>query len=106
MGKSYDKCEREAVKARADRTRDYCEDPSIGLERVEKLLDAAHALSINCHRNPAIRKLRPEEQRQRRLEAAAPRPDPFSRLHRPPDRGIAALSRQQHAERLTHDRGL
>jgi len=39
-------------KARADRIRDYCEDPSIGLERVEKLLDAGHALSMNCHRNP------------------------------------------------------
>ncbi|HLT00664.1 MAG TPA: SpoVR family protein, partial [Geminicoccaceae bacterium] len=60
-------------KARADRVRDYCEDPSIGLERVERLLDAAHALSLNCRRNPAIRKLRPEEQRQRRLEAAEPR---------------------------------
>ena len=57
-------------KARADRIRDYVEDPSIGLERVETLLDAAHALSMNCRRNPAIRKLAPEEQRQRRLEAA------------------------------------
>ena len=72
-------------KAHADRVRDYGEDPSIGLERVETLLDAAHALSINCRRNLAIRKLKPEEQRQRRLEAAAPRPDPFPRLHRPPE---------------------
>ena len=37
---------------------------------------------MNCRRNPAIRKLGPEEQRQRQLEAAEPRPDPFERLHR------------------------
>jgi stage V sporulation protein R len=72
-------------KARADRIRDYVEDPSIGLERVESLLDAAHALSMNCRRNPAIRKLSPAEQRQRRLEAAEPRIDPFARVHRPPE---------------------
>ena len=65
--------------------RDYEEDPSIGLERVETLIDAAHALSMNCRRNPAIRKLTPEEQRQRRIEAAEPRHDPFARLHRRPD---------------------
>jgi stage V sporulation protein R len=71
-------------KARADRVRDYVEDPSIGIERVETLLDAAHALSMSCRRNPAIRKLSREEQRERRIEAAQPRVDPFERLHRRP----------------------
>jgi len=69
-------------KSRADRVRDYIEDPSIGEERVESLLDAAHALSLNCRRNPGIRKLSREEQRQRRIEAAEPREDPFADLHR------------------------
>ncbi|HEX5795351.1 MAG TPA: SpoVR family protein, partial [Geminicoccaceae bacterium] len=72
-------------KMRADRVRDYEEDPSIGQERVEALIDAAHALSMNCRRNAAIRKLAPEEQRQRRIEAAEPRSDPFARLHRRPE---------------------
>lgn len=72
-------------KMRADRVRDYEEDPSIGQERVETLIDAAHALSMNCRRNPAIRKLDHEEQRQRRIEAAEPRHDPFARLHSRPD---------------------
>jgi stage V sporulation protein R len=72
-------------KMRADRVRDYEEDPSIGQERVETLIDAAHALSMNCRRNPAIRKLDHAEQRQRRIEAAEPRHDPFARLHRRPD---------------------
>ncbi|MGH6915537.1 MAG: SpoVR family protein, partial [Geminicoccales bacterium] len=50
-------------KARADRVRDYVEDPSIGIEKVEGLIDAAHALSMSCRRNPAIRKLSRDEQR-------------------------------------------
>src|SRR3546814_645179 len=35
-----------AFKARADRVRSYIEDPSIGLEQVDAVLDAAHALSL------------------------------------------------------------
>ncbi len=72
-------------KTRADRVRDYAEDPSIGEERVELLLDAAHALSLNCRRNFAIRKLRPDEQRERQIEAAQPPADPFYRVHRRPE---------------------
>jgi stage V sporulation protein R len=69
-------------KTRADRVRDYSEDPSIGEERVEALLDSAHALSMSCRRNPGIRKLSPSEQRERQIEAAQPRSDPFAHLHR------------------------
>jgi stage V sporulation protein R len=72
-------------KTRADRVRSYTEDPSIGEERVEALLDAAHALSLNCRRNFAIRKLSREEQRERRIEAAQPPVDPFERVHRRPE---------------------
>lgn len=74
-----------AFKTRADRVRDYAESPSIGGERVEQLIDAAHALAFSMRRNPTVRKLTTHEQRERRLEAALPRHDPFGRLHRRPD---------------------
>ncbi len=77
-------------KAHAQRIRRYVEDPSIGLDRVEPLLDAAHALSLQCRRNLAIRKLGREEHEQRLLDAAEPPRDPFRQIHKretyaPPD---------------------
>jgi len=72
-------------KARADRVRDYVEDPSIGLARVERLLDAAHALSLQCGRNLAVRKRDRGEQLQQAIAAAQPPADPFHRIHKPPD---------------------
>jgi stage V sporulation protein R len=75
----------ELFKAHAMRVRRYIEDPSIGLEKVERILDAAHALSWQCRRNLAIRKLTREEQVERAIEAAQPRPDPFQRLHGRPE---------------------
>jgi len=70
-------------KLHADRIRSYVEDPSIGLAKVEEILDAAHALSLQCRRHTAIRKLTPAEQRERLLEAAQPPKDPFERIHKP-----------------------
>ena len=58
-----------AFKTRAARVRSYVEDPSIGIDDVEYVLDAAHALSFQCQRNMAIRHLSPEEQQQRVLES-------------------------------------
>lgn len=75
----------ETFKAHADRIRRYVEDPSIGLEKVEKLLDAAHALSLQCRRNLAVRKQTPEEEQQRLLEESKPSPDPFQSIHRRPE---------------------
>jgi stage V sporulation protein R len=49
---------------------------------VESFLDAAHALSLQCRRNFAIRKLAPDEQEERVLEQAHPRSDPFHNIHR------------------------
>ncbi|MBX3023346.1 SpoVR family protein [bacterium] len=72
-------------KAHAQRIRRYQEDPSIGLERVEAILDAAHALSLQCRRNLAVRKLSDEDARQAALEAARPPADPFHRIHRAQD---------------------
>lgn len=60
------------------------------MEKVERLLDAAHALALQCRRNLAIRKSTPAEQEERRLEESNPSPDPFQSIHRrteyvPPD---------------------
>src|SRR3989338_4331234 len=72
----------ETFKAHADRVRRYVEDPSLGLEKVERLLDAAHALSLQCRRNLAIRKQTPAEEKQRRLEESKKSEDPFQSIHR------------------------
>ncbi len=69
-------------KAHAERVRGYMEDPSIGADRVENILDAAHALSLQRRRNLAIRKLSEDEHRERLLQDAEPAPDPFQALHR------------------------
>jgi stage V sporulation protein R len=72
----------ESFKSHATRVRHYVEDPSIGLEKVEALLDAAHALSLQCRRNLAIKKPSPAEERQMKLDEATPSADPFSAVHR------------------------
>jgi stage V sporulation protein R len=69
-------------KAHGNRIRSYVEDPGVGLDKVESLLDAAHAVSLQCRRNLAVRKRTPQEERQHQLEAAQPPRDPFQRIHR------------------------
>jgi stage V sporulation protein R len=81
----------EIFKAHALRVRRYVEDPSIGIEKVERILDAAHALSWQCRRNLAIRKLDRKEQIDRAVEAAQPRYDPFQKIHSRPEAQIADL---------------
>lgn len=82
-----------SFKARADRVRAYMEDPSIGINRVEPLLDAAHALSMQCSRNPAIRKLSQEEQRARAVAGAEPPVDEYRKIHKRPEYVEPDLSR-------------
>ena len=69
-------------KAHADRVRRYVDMPSIGVDRVEAVLDAAHSLSLQCRRNLAIKKLSEQEERDRLIDAATPANDPFHRIHR------------------------
>ena len=69
-------------KSHANRVRHYVEDPSIGLERVEAVVDAAHALSLQCRRNLAVRKPTAAEERQRKIEEAKLPDDPFHAVHR------------------------
>jgi stage V sporulation protein R len=87
-------------KVRADRVRSYIEDPSIGQEKVENILDAAHALSFQCRRNLAVKKLSREEERERVLEASRPVHDPFQSIHKrqsytPPDLHKVPLSPEE-----------
>ncbi len=69
------------MKSHGQRVRSYVESPSIGVDRVEAVLDAAHALSLQCRRNLAIRKPSPAEARQRALDVASPAHDPWAHLH-------------------------
>jgi stage V sporulation protein R len=71
-------------KAHGDRIRGYIEDPSIGLENVERWLDAAHAVSLQCHRNFAVRQRTIAEERAVLMESACPSEDPFQSIHRRP----------------------
>lgn len=71
----------EMFKAHADRVRSYLEDPSIGIDQVEHVLDAAHALALQCRRNLGIRKETRDEQLARRTAEAEPREDPFRSIH-------------------------
>jgi stage V sporulation protein R len=73
----------ELFKAHAMRVRKYVEDPSLGIDAVERVLDAAHALAFQRRRNLAIRKLSREEQVKLAMEAAQPKPDPYRKIHRP-----------------------
>src|SRR5512134_589135 len=75
----------ETFKSHANRVRHYVEDPSIGLERIERILDAAHALSLQCRRNLSIRKLSAEEQIETKVQEAQPPTDPFGAIHRRQD---------------------
>jgi stage V sporulation protein R len=69
-------------KAHADRVRSYVDRPSIGYDKIESLMDAAHALSLQCRRNLAVKKLSEEAERERLAIAALPTPDPFQSIHR------------------------
>ena len=72
----------DTFKAHGDRVRSYIENPGIGLEKVETLLDAAHAVALQCRSNLAIRKRTPEEEREVLMQSAQPLLDPFQRIHR------------------------
>ena len=87
-------------KVQPDRVRRYLEDPSVGVDRVEAVLDAAHAVAIQCRRNLAIKKLSPAEERQRLSDDAQPPVDPFQRVHKrraytPPDVHKVPLSPEE-----------
>lgn len=51
----------ERFKTHADRIRDYIQDPSIGYEAVEKILDAAHSIKYHCGEFEPVRYTKPEK---------------------------------------------
>src|SRR5262249_58517199 len=68
-----------ATPARGRRSPD---PPSLGVDKVEPFLDAAHSLSLQCRRNLADKQLPEDEERQRLISVATPPSDPFQRIHR------------------------
>lgn len=71
----------EMFKSHTSRIRRYIQDPSIGLDQVEQILDACHALSLNCARHPGIKKLTQEEQIEKFKKKMQPKKDEFSNMH-------------------------
>ena len=71
----------EMFRNHAMRIRQYIEDPSIGQQQVEDIIDAAHALSLQRSRNFAVKELSHEEDEKRLMELAAPKPDPWENIN-------------------------
>jgi len=51
-------------KSAAKRVNSYMEDPSIGVEKVEKILDACHTIKYQAQRTPGIKKKTKAEQKE------------------------------------------
>jgi stage V sporulation protein R len=63
----------EMFKAHADRVRSYVQDPSIGPEKVERILDAAHGLKFQVTRNGSGKPYSRKELEQEKHEAVPAR---------------------------------
>ncbi len=75
----------EMFKNHANRIDSYIEDPSIGYEQVEEVLDCAHAVSLQRSRNLALKRLSREEQQHRAWERAQHPDDPYREIHPRPE---------------------
>jgi stage V sporulation protein R len=64
----------EMFKSHARRVRSYISDPSIGYSKVEAVLDAAHALRLQCYRQVGQKSEDEQSQRARLLQQAIPSP--------------------------------
>jgi stage V sporulation protein R len=71
----------EFFKSHGSRVDTYMEDPSIGIDAVENVLDHAHAVSFQRSRNMAITRLSQQEQAQRLWDSAQPSHDPYWEIH-------------------------
>jgi stage V sporulation protein R len=71
----------EGFKNGGNRIASYQEDPSIGIDAVESVIDHAHAVCYQRSRNLAIRQLSDAEQRVRAWEQAQPPVDPWQDIH-------------------------
>lgn len=75
----------EMFKGHADRVRGYISDPSIGYERVERILNAAHALRFQTYRVVGEKHLDREQQEKRLLENLVRPPTDHPLLEKPSD---------------------
>lgn len=71
----------EMFKNHGKRIDSYIEDPSIGIDLVEDILDSAHTLSMQRSSNLAITKLSHTEQARREWDNAKPKVDPYADIH-------------------------
>jgi stage V sporulation protein R len=83
----------EKFKSGANRIASYHEDPSIGIDAVEDIIDHAHAVSYQRSRNLAIVQLSDDEQRVRLWERSQPAADPWREIHPTPEYVQPDLSR-------------
>lgn len=58
----------EKFKSHGDIIREYVNDPSIGYERVEKILNAAHSIRLQINRTVGIKELTDAQKKQKLLE--------------------------------------
>lgn len=73
----------ELFKNHASRVREYISDPGIGYVKVEKVLNAAHALRYQCARTIGARKLKIEEMKKRLQEGNKKHESDFPLLEQP-----------------------
>ncbi len=71
----------EMFKGHANRVDMYIEDPSIGLDGVEHILDHAHSICFQRSRNMAVKKLSQGEQRLRKWQDAQAPEDEWREIH-------------------------
>lgn len=72
----------EMFRNHGDRIRSYMEDPSIGVERVEDILDAAHSLSLQRNNNLALTSETENETKIRLLNEAQVGNDKYDNIQR------------------------
>jgi stage V sporulation protein R len=69
----------ERTRVHANRVREYMDNPTIGFERVEKVIDSAHSIALQCRRNLSIKKLTRSEQEERVRERFMPNRDEYEK---------------------------
>lgn len=76
-------------KNHAGRIREYISDPGIGYEKVERILNAAHALRYQCARTIGAAKLTEEEARKRIMDSCENENNEYPLLYPPGKRNSA-----------------
>ncbi|HBQ87183.1 MAG TPA: stage V sporulation protein R [Syntrophomonas sp.] len=83
----------EMFKSHARRIQQYVADPGIGAAKVEKVLDAAHALRLQVYRTVGEKWLSDEEKKQRLIERSQVREREHPLLELPEEKELPDLNR-------------